>query len=180
MALFPITCPFTKSWKGFTLAVVMSRSKSSSIRAARSHQSSSYQPKTSTKSSASLSSKKKKKGESGSKKATTSSTATTSTSKEVESGPKILEYLSDKRDHSRRYVGKDYSILYPTLSRFYYGPFPKYSLAYELLVEMFGDDDLVPEEIEIDIVEPRVVKKLRSPEQFETDLKIMWGVLTND
>lgn len=93
---------------------------------------------------------------------------------------KSFEFLSDKRDHSRRYVGKDYSILYPTLSRYHYGPFPKYSQAYELLVEMFGEDDLVPEEIEIDIVEPRLRKRLLTPDQFEIDLKKMWGVLTND
>jgi hypothetical protein len=74
-------------------------------------------------------------------------------------------------------VGKDYSILYPTLSKSFYGPFPKYNLAYELLVEMFGSDDEVPEEIEIDIVEPRLRKKLLTPEQFETDLKKMWGVI---
>lgn len=51
-------------------------------------------------------------------------------------------------------------------------------LAFNDMVELFGSEEDVPESLEIDVIETGKIKTLLSPEQFEIDVKKMWGVLT--
>lgn len=85
--------------------------------------------------------------------------------------------MSDEKDHSKRYLDRPYLITAPGLSKSPYGPFRNYREAFELIVEMYGSEEEVPADIEIDVIDPRKRLKLLPPEKFEIDLKKSWGVI---
>lgn len=166
---------FTRTLRGYTLIVAMC--PSSSILIPLAYSTALYIQESILSSTSPLSRKKKtRKGPSAGK----NQKPLPKQEKKIESGSvggsRTPDYLTDLRDHSKRYLDKDYCITYLALSKHSYGPFTKYTHAFDLLVEMFGSEEEVPEEIEIDVVEPRLRKKLLEPESFELDLKKMWGV----
>jgi hypothetical protein len=83
----------------------------------------------------------------------------------------VPPHLDDERDHSARYVGKPFIVYIPSLSKKPYGPFASYHAAFEVLVEQYGSEDEVPEEVEIDVLFDKHTKT-NPPELLEADIKI--------